>query len=141
MTLKALAYAISDRLLGILPAVCGHWSFNGLRFTTRFGMGLKPLGALVRGRYEAAELSLLQRVLQKEDRVLEIGSGLGFLALNAAKIVGAESVLAIEANAMMVEAAQRSAQLNSLPVTFHHGVISDSEGFARFRLHPQFWRS
>src|SRR4051812_14943391 len=53
---------------------------------------------LVRGDYEAPERSALNAILAPDDRVLDIGSGIGILAMNAARIVGSANVLAYEPN-------------------------------------------
>jgi len=141
MTISLLANAVYYRLLGLFAAIRGHCSFEDLVFEAHLAMGVKPLGSLQKGKYEASELAMLRRVVQKGDRVLEVGSGMGFLALNAAKIVGPDGVYAVEANPMMVKIASRNAAANALPVRFHHGVVSESSGTAKFRIHRQFWRS
>jgi FkbM family methyltransferase len=84
---------------------------------------------------------MMKRILRPNDRVLEIGSGMGFLALNAAQVVGSSSVFCVEANPDILAIARRNAITNASPVTFYHGVASEAAGTARFRKHRQFWRS
>lgn len=53
------------------------------------------------GSYEANEVVALNNILRPGDRVLELGTGCGLLATLAAKVVGSESVLTVEANPEM----------------------------------------
>ncbi|MDH5530920.1 MAG: FkbM family methyltransferase, partial [Paracoccaceae bacterium] len=47
---------------------------------------------LLSGNYESSEAGALQRHLQKGDRLLDLGSGAGYLCALAAKMIGGNAV-------------------------------------------------
>lgn len=71
--------------------------------------------AVETGVYEAAERELLDALLTPGDRVLELGAGCGYLAAVAAKKLGDDAVLAVEADPEM---------LDTLCTTFHANGVS-----------------
>jgi FkbM family methyltransferase len=70
--------------------------------------------ALEEGYYEARELRVLQVALRRDDRVLEVGTAIGALAMAAAAIIGASAVATFDANPAMVVDAQRNFAANGL---------------------------
>ena len=75
-----------------------HVSIDGLRLIAyRQDIPKHVSQMLVRGDYEMPERRAVSQLLRKGDRVLEIGSCVGVVALTAAKIVGAENVLDLRA--------------------------------------------
>jgi len=54
--------------------------------------------ALSKGHYEGQEARSIKTNVKADDKVLEIGAGIGFTTVTAAKIVGGKNVVAIEAN-------------------------------------------
>lgn len=97
---------------------------------------------LYKGGYEGAERRLLQRHLKPGMRVLEIGGGIGFVGLLAARIAGPGQVLTYEANPALEatiranharnpvapELRMRAVTTDGQPVTFHQSdnVVSSS---------------
>lgn len=83
-----------------------------------FGTGLHPSTRLC--------IAALEEVVQPGDRVLDLGTGSGVLALVAAKL-GAGSILATDIDTLAVRVAKENAQLNDLAVGEHlrieHGSI------------------
>lgn len=83
-----------------------------------FGTGLHPSTRLC--------IAALEEVVQPGDRVLDLGTGSGVLALVAAKL-GAGSVLATDIDTLAVRVASENAQLNGLPVgdslQIEHGSV------------------
>ncbi len=68
--------------------------------------------ALVSGRYEGSEAAALTRHLRPGDRMLELGSGAGYLAALAAGVIGAEAVLGVEAHPEMAQVARANLKRN-----------------------------
>jgi 16S rRNA A1518/A1519 N6-dimethyltransferase RsmA/KsgA/DIM1 with predicted DNA glycosylase/AP lyase activity len=58
---------------------------------------------LFKNKYEIEECQLVQETLKPNDRVLEIGAGVGLVSLVATKIVGEGQVRSYEANPKMRE--------------------------------------
>ncbi len=72
-TVGAFARMIGNRVL----------TSNGQVFNTAPGMGRPDYIALMRGRYEAAELSLLGRSFKDASTIVELGSNIGIVAYHA----------------------------------------------------------
>jgi len=67
--------------------------------------------SLIKGRYEFDEASSLDALIQPDDRILELGSGLGYVACLAGKKAHRGQVLSFEANPKMVDLAKETVQL------------------------------
>lgn len=105
----------------------------------QFSPAMKKL--LYEGRYETSEVHLVRRFLRASDRVLELGTGLGFIATVCAKIVGAESVATVEANIEMVPYIQQTFRLNDIQPDFICGAVGAASGITELHIHTNFWSS
>ena len=73
------------------------------------------LAATIRsGRYDLAKRTLVGRLLQSGDRVLEAGTGIGTVSMAAALVVGAQNVLTFDGNPEIVADAKANFQRNGL---------------------------
>lgn len=97
--------------------------------------------ALCSGGYEACEVLVFEELITPEARVLEIGSGVGFLAAYMARDKRTQSVVSIEADARLVPVARANCSLNGAEVAILHRAIGTHAGTAQFALHPDFWAS
>lgn len=96
------------------------------------------------GRYEAAEASVLPRVLQPADRVLELGAGIGFLTALAGLQGLAERVVAVEANPALTALIEQVHRLNGVAGVVRQGVAAIEAGgpsAAPFYVHRDLWAS
>lgn len=94
------------------------------------------------GRYERKEARLLRSNLRNDDRVLELGAGLGFISTLAAKLSPNGSVCCVEANPYLIGQIQRTHKLNHVKVDIMNAVVSSEPAPARtFYLREQFWDS
>ncbi len=69
---------------------------------------------LYRGDYEYAELQLVAHVLRPDDRVLEIGAGMGAVGLTVARIIGQDRITSFEANPELEPLIRTNYALNGL---------------------------
>jgi FkbM family methyltransferase len=101
--------------------------------------------ALNRGDYEGKELAAMTRHLTPQDRVLDLGGGAGYLAVQAAKIVGPANVTTVEANPDMVQSIKKNTKLNGVDgVRILHGaVVGDDypDETITFEARAAFWSS
>ena len=101
--------------------------------------------AIDRGGYELNECRALKRHLKPDDRVLDLGGGAGFVALQAARVVGAENVTAVEASPDMFKAIGDNAVKNGFGAmqVMQGAVVADSfaDETVTFELLPGFWAS
>jgi protein-L-isoaspartate O-methyltransferase len=72
------------------------------------------IAGLENGWYEGQERWLAKEILQPGDRVIEAGTAVGFVAMTAASIIGADNVLTFDANPEMVVDAQQNFHRNGL---------------------------
>ncbi|SMR70680.1 methyltransferase, FkbM family [Aliiroseovarius halocynthiae] len=97
------------------------------------------------GQYEQNETKALHRHITPDDRVLDLGGGVGYIALQAARIVGAQNVTTVEASPAMHKAIGDNAEKNGLDAlrVVHGAVVPDShKGDAvQFEVLPGFWAS
>lgn len=95
-------------------------------------------------RYELPERLLIQRLLEPEDRVLEIGGGLGLIALLAGRIVGDDNVAIYEANPRLIKTIEANFARNGRTAPVRNAAVvgrSINGSTATFHLHRDFWAS
>ena len=136
----------SGVLLHLPKAVVLRW----LRLTTRVG-GVKvrlgpycslPLAiAIVAGRYESHERSLLSGCLEDQDVVLELGTGIGVVATLCAHRLGSERVFTFEANPGLIPTARETFRLNDVTPILENCVLGSGEGEMTFYVERDFWSS
>lgn len=98
------------------------------------------------GLYEHRERSLAALLLRPDDRVLEVGTAIGVVAMNAAALVGAENVTTFDANPTMTRDAGLNFAYNRLAIRAHNGVLRnrsrlDERTHTRFYIAREFWAS
>ncbi|MEQ8964365.1 MAG: FkbM family methyltransferase [Azospirillaceae bacterium] len=84
------------------------------------------------GRYERAEAELCREVLRPEDRVLELGAGIGFMGSLCAKICGSGRVLTYEANTGVEPVIRRTHKLNRVSPELRMRAIAATSGESTF---------
>jgi FkbM family methyltransferase len=75
----------------------GTVAYRGVQFDIRESHAPIP-EAIVNGRYEAEEQALCAQLLRPDDRVLECGGNIGFLALLARRLWGISTWVSLEPN-------------------------------------------
>src|SRR5271165_1314616 len=73
------------KISGVLIPLKNNWAFT-------------VKDHIIRGDYETGELNIISKTINSNDRILEIGSGLGFLAIYCAQKIGLEKIVSFEAN-------------------------------------------
>lgn len=99
--------------------------------------------ALKAGHYEHQEAEALRRHMKDGDRMLDLGAGAGFLCALAARRLGADCAMGVEANPRMARVAQKNLERNGFAsaVIRHGAIVSDAytETKVRFRARQAFW--
>ncbi len=111
---------------------------------------------ILKGWYEASEVRVARALLTPEDRVVELGAGLGMVTCALSAIVGPAHVIAFEPNAEIAPRARHHLALNGFDTRVEEGLCrpracldaasgarsSDARpAKARFRLAKVFWAS
>jgi len=93
--------------------------------------------------YERDERQALERTLRPGDRVLELGSGIGYMSAVAARRIGGDRVTTCEANPDLIPMIERVHQCNGVGPTVLHGVMArdPGNGTCRFYSHRDIWSS
>lgn len=92
-------------------------------------------GSLRKGTYEAKEAQAVLRVVSKDDRVLELGGGIGFMSTWIAKHRKIASVDVFEANPHLVPFIEQVHALNGIKnAKVHNAILGDAPGQAEFYI-------
>ena len=97
-----------------------------------------------RGRYAGGQIKALKTILRPNDKVLELGAGVGVVSTVAAHITGAENVVAVEANPQLIPIIHETQALNGvegIEVLTGVGVGTITEERVPFYLRKDFWAS
>ena len=117
-----------------------HVSIDGLRLIAyRQDIPKHVSQMLVRGDYELPERRAVAQLLRTTDRVLEIGSCVGVIALTAARIVGANNVLTFEPNPAAATIARENFALNALPIELVNAAVGVDDGTLNLRIASDSW--
>jgi FkbM family methyltransferase len=87
-----------------------------------------------KGTYEQPESMLVREFLSANDRVLEIGGGVGFISLLCARICGPENVLTYEANSAMQSPIKINYGLNGMTPQVRFKAITAAEREVTFYI-------
>lgn len=96
------------------------------------GVSARMTRVLYKGAHEWPERMMTKRVLRPGDRVLEMGAGVGLVTLTAARIVGAENVLAYEAQADLAPVIEANFALNGWRAQVRPRAMAREAGAVRF---------
>ena len=101
--------------------------------------------ALDKGHFEHGEARALRRHFTAADRLLELGSGTGYLASIAGRIAGGAAVTGVEALPHMLDAARANTARNGVQgatLLWGAAVPDDYDGsHVQFDARPEFWAS
>lgn len=85
------------------------------------------------GQYEANEAVMVRHALREGDRVVEIGTGTGFVSALCAKICGSQNVFSFEANPKMDSLIRETYRLNDVaPQLRMRAVTTDGAALSFF---------
>ncbi len=98
-----------------------------LKFPVRPGIHSdKTLWKLRNGRHEKRERWMLKRFAFDDDVVLDIGAGLGLIAMSAARLEGVDRVVTVEANPKLLDLLKETFALNGVKnISLVHGVLEN----------------
>ncbi|MCK4711885.1 MAG: FkbM family methyltransferase [Marinosulfonomonas sp.] len=101
--------------------------------------------ALIAGRYESLESSAIDQHLRIDDRVLELGTGAGYLTMQIANRVGAQNVLTVEPHSKMIPVIEGNLAENGIEgvTVINAAAVPDSftGEYVTFHITAAFWAS
>jgi FkbM family methyltransferase len=114
--------------------MCGKFwkQVNGIWLPLDRNLGFHTLRWIVNGQYESGEIAIIKKTLSKEDKVLEIGSGLGFVTSFCSLIAGSDQVITYEANPSNAESAMRVFDKNQVSPEIRIALLGETNGVVLF---------
>lgn len=119
-------------------------TLNGIRLALdREVMSPKMIEVIRSGRYEGAEAREIARIVQPEERIVELGAGIGFIATTAMRTGRVKALTAYEANPKLVPLIRENAALNQVAFDVVNAVVHPraSGGTVPFYVRRDFWSS
>jgi FkbM family methyltransferase len=132
------AFAALCRVYDARPRVIEQ---SGVKLQLGYHLSANVLQALLDGEYEEKELSLLRMILAPDDKVMELGTGLGLLATFCAKRIGSERVVTYEGNPQMERHIRRNFALNGVAPTLIMSPVGLEAEERAFHLNRESWSS
>ena len=134
--LKGLRYSLRLVRRPTTIAIAG----NRISFPASAGPSLRR--ALYSERYESEEVDSFRKMVEPNDRVLELGAGIGHLTTVVAKALGSENVLAVEANPHLEEWIRRNFQQNHVEPRLVSALAGSIDGEQSIlNIAGDFWAS
>lgn len=128
-----------ERLLQVSRA--GVTEINGLELAFGENPPVSLLRALANGNYEQHEAKLLLQFIGPEDRVLELGAGIGYMGVLAMTHCKPLSYTAYEANPALLPFISRNMERNGVRFEARNALLANAEGHRDFYVTPAFWAS
>jgi FkbM family methyltransferase len=119
------------------------WSINGtLMRINHPAISNKIKKAILKGVYEFGENSTIRKFITKDDILMEVGSGMGFNSITAARLIGSERVHTFEANPGLIPLIKENAALNNvMPNVYNKILVNDGRREIEFNVSGEFWES
>lgn len=100
--------------------------------------------AIFGGWYEKAEANELKGLIAEGERILEIGSAIGFMSTLMSRDTRVKQILCFEANPKLIEFCRHVHEINGVKdVRIENAILTtdDSLREVKFYLHDEFWAS
>jgi FkbM family methyltransferase len=101
----------------------------------------RMLHVIYKKGYEYPERRLLRKFLNKNDIVLELGTGVGLISTICSKMVGSEKVFTFEANPLLKSTILETFSLNEVTPKLIMSAVGPNSGEKTFYIHNDFWGS
>ncbi|MDY6990087.1 MAG: FkbM family methyltransferase [Thermodesulfobacteriota bacterium] len=105
------------------------------------GLSNAMVTLLRKGRHNQEERQLVIPALKRNDMVMELGGGIGHMAIRCAKKIGSDRVSTFEGNPQLARIMGENFRLNSVSPTVHFCLLGREEGSAEFHVGEDFWSS
>lgn len=97
-------------------------------------------GFIAANKYERDEFAIVSKTLKADDRVMEVGAGIGYLACYCASVIRDASRLhCFEANPNLIPLIENNRALNGVEFTLHNALIGEGGGTATLYVPEDFW--
>lgn len=111
---------------------------DGLKICVGSLARTRGANSVYNGRHELPERTVVRKTLTAEDRVLEIGAGLGLVTMLCCRLVGADRVHTCEANPELYPLLEKSFALNRQHPELIRGLVGLQAGEQELYTGAQF---
>lgn len=119
-----------------------HSKIEGIKLNTKHPqISNKLKRKILIEEYENHEIKIIKSTLESDDKIVEIGSGIGFISAFCGKEVGQLNVTAIEANPSLIEIAKETFEENNMSIEILNFAIGEENGVTPFYIEDDFWSS
>ncbi|WP_319781516.1 FkbM family methyltransferase [Oceanisphaera sp. IT1-181] len=119
----------------------GSTECNGIKLAFGENLPLPLLKALANGSYEQHEAKLLMQFIGPEDRVLELGAGIGYMGSLAMTYCKPLTYTAYEANPALLPLIMSNMERNRVQFEARNTLLADTKASRDFYVTPAFWAS
>lgn len=124
-----------------VPPMGSVVELDGIRMRVDPRMSEFNLRKLVAGRHTAHERALLAASLRDGDRVLELGGGIGMVAISCARRLGPGRVMSYEANPELEPLIRDNYALNDVAPELRMAMVEHEAGTRAFHISERFSQS
>ncbi|HRO41264.1 MAG TPA: FkbM family methyltransferase [Flavipsychrobacter sp.] len=110
-------------------------SVAGVNFPVVLSMGYSVLRFINDGSYEGPLIDIVDNTLEPNDRVLELGAGMGFVSTFCAKKIGSDRVFTFEANKKLQPLINKMYAANQVQPTLQFGLLGQGKKQTAFYTH------
>jgi FkbM family methyltransferase len=110
---------------------------EGIYLPVTRDIGFSTLRWIVSNQYEAGEITIIKNTLEDGDRVLEIGTGLGFVAAFCCRKTGSQNVYTFEANPANIAIADKVFLKNLVNPNRYNALLAAENGEVEFPVNLQ----
>jgi FkbM family methyltransferase len=114
------------------------WEYNGVYLDLQL-ISQDMRDVISRELYETAEKKLCQEFIHSEDKILEIGSAIGFISLFCRKSLNVSSIYCVEPNPTTQSILERNYELNGFTVNLIKGCLNKCDGEVSMNVNTAFW--
>jgi FkbM family methyltransferase len=127
-----------------------RWKFSAPLWAENKGISLPTRHPLISpgiqkkiyfGEYEAKESDIVDKRLESDDVVMEVGAGIGYLSALCAKRIGSDRVHAYEANPAMMDVIAATYQRNGVKPRSVNAMMGRGSGVCTLHVEEEFWAS
>jgi FkbM family methyltransferase len=105
---------------------------DGIFIPVQMQYGYSIVRFINNGEYEQGEINIIKNTLQKNDVVLELGTGIGFVSAYCARQVGNEQVHTFEANSSLESSIQSLYKKNRVHPQLTFAILGENAGTKTF---------
>ncbi len=124
-----------------LPEVGSVVEIDGIRMRIDPRMSEHNIRKLASGRHTKHERALLRGALRDDDRVMELGGGIGMVAIDCSRRLGGDRVVSYEPSPGMETLIRENYALNDVTPTLIMAMVGQHAGTRTFHVAEKFSRS